>query len=643
MTLSFQLSLTQKSVLKILLIRYLMIAMSSQHLLNNTAQQWSSDCHLLTVQAAMINQIVQVMDEGRVLNDILQTSAHQLREVLQVNGCLIFQTLSPQPIAASLDSVAITQPPSIFWDLYEKSYPWLEKGQLLIVSDSDQHFPLSLQTLLTASGLGTILFMPLVHRQSYYGAISLLITRKEWQWTPQEITFLKVIADHWAIALYQTQLEQRYQTALKEQQSAKSALQASEDRYFALLEVIPDAIFSVNRDGIYLDWKAAKTNVLPVASTEIIGKHLHQVFPTQVAGLMWQHIELAFETKETQIIEYQLWINRKSHHFEARIIQSGADEATVIVQNITERVQARVILQEVNNALEIRVQERTAALREANRFLRCEIIERQRVEGEIRQALAKEKELTELKSRFITVASHEFRTPLTTIQSSAELLEHYSYKWSDEKKITHLHRIQKSVKYMTKLLNDILIMGKAEAGQLKLNQEPLDLENFCRNLVEEIQLSDTQQHQVIFTSNQEAGNVLEEEKGRRLSSLLEPLTIPSSPLPCMDQHLLQQIFGNLLSNAIKYSPSGSLIEFKLNRDQERAVFQICDRGIGIPTEDQKRLFEAFHRANNVGTIAGTGLGLAIVKKCVDIHQGQISVESEVGVGTTFTITLPIYN
>ena len=118
---------------------------------------------------------------------------------------------------------------------------------------------------------------------------------------------------------------------------------------------------------------------------------------------------------------------------------------------------------------------------------------------------------------------------------------------------------------------------------------------------------------------------------------------PSLSQPYMDEKLLRQILENLLSNAIKYSPSGSTIDLTISGLEQQAVFQIRDRGIGIPTEDQPRLFETFHRSTNVGTIAGTGLGLAIVKKCVDIHQGQIAVESEIGVGTTFTVTLPIYN
>lgn len=281
------------------------------------------------------------------------------------------------------------------------------------------------------------------------------------------------------------------------------------------------------------------------------------------------------------------------------------------------------------------------------------MIQRKQAEGEIRKALEKEKELTELKSRFISMTSHEFRTPLTTIQSSAELLEHYSHKWTQEKKLTHLQRIQISVKHMTKLLNDVLIIGKAEAGKLKLNPAPLDLEKFCRDLVEELQLNDTHQHTITFhmgSGDEGYGDISKKLSTSSASPTLHSLGEPNgahsplpSPLPCLDEKLLRQILENLLSNAIKYSPKEATIEFTLRCFSDWAVFQIRDKGIGIPVDDQQLLFETFHRATNVGTIAGTGLGLAIVKRCVDIHQGQVVVESEVGIGTTFIVTLPTFN
>ena len=252
-----------------------------------------------------------------------------------------------------------------------------------------------------------------------------------------------------------------------------------------------------------------------------------------------------------------------------------------------------------------------------------DITERHQAEADIHSALEKEKQLGELKSSFVTMASHEFRTPLTAILSSSELLERYSHKWSEEKKLTHLGRIQVSVKQMTRLLNDVLLIGKAEAGKLEFNPTSLDIVQFCRNLVEEMELISIN-HKIAFRT-------------QALSTSSQCLTA------CMDEKLLRHIFSNLLSNAIKYSPQDSTVDFSFVCQQEYAVFQIEDRGIGIPLADQDKLFDSFHRASNVGTISGTGLGLAIVKKSVDLHGGKLEVNSEVGVGTTITVILPLNN
>jgi signal transduction histidine kinase len=242
---------------------------------------------------------------------------------------------------------------------------------------------------------------------------------------------------------------------------------------------------------------------------------------------------------------------------------------------------------------------------------------RERVEKQIRKALEKEKELTELKSRFISMASHEFRTPLTAILSTAELLRYYGQNWSEEKKQSYYDRISKAVQQMNQLLEDVLFLGKAEAGKLAFQPSPMDLNQFCRNLVEECQLLNKTEQTIVFSSQGEGSGV------------------------AVDEKLLRHILGNLLSNAIKYSPADSNIEFRLNCQEKEAIFQVRDRGIGIPKEDLPRLFESFHRAKNVGKISGTGLGLAIVKRSVDLHGGKILVNSAVGVGTTFTVTIPL--
>ncbi|MEW6498641.1 MAG: HAMP domain-containing sensor histidine kinase, partial [Cyanobacteriota bacterium] len=276
-------------------------------------------------------------------------------------------------------------------------------------------------------------------------------------------------------------------------------------------------------------------------------------------------------------------------------------------------------LQRLNAELELRVEEKTDELRQTNQSLRNEIAERQRLEEELRHALATEKEVSDLKSRIISVVSHEYRTPLATILSSTELLQHYGQDWVEEKKQRHFHRIQSSVQHLTRLVSDVLLFSKAEAGKLEFNPIVLNLIKFCGELVEELQLTAGGKHNICLTcfgSYQDA---------------------------YLDEKMLRQILSNLLSNALKYSPKGGSIQFDLIFEQDTVTFRIQDEGIGIPLKDQAQLFDAFYRSSNVGTISGTGLGLAIVKRCVDIQKGDIYVESEVGVGTTFKITLPLRN
>ena len=290
-----------------------------------------------------------------------------------------------------------------------------------------------------------------------------------------------------------------------------------------------------------------------------------------------------------------------------------------------------------------------------------DITERKWAEVEIKKALEIEKELNQLKSQFISMASHEFRTPLTTILASAEALEHYGHKWNEEKKLTYLHRIQATVQHMTGLVNDILVIGKTESGNFDFNPAPLDLERFCRDMIEDIKLNIDSQYSLNFVV-QEAKQLITKKSidtsvlnkilqldsnhknlGGNDSTLLAQNQFPQEipELVSIDGKLLQHILYNLLWNAVKYSPQGGQVYLKLSYLNNYAIFQIQDEGIGIPEAEQKYLFNSFYRAQNVADISGTGLGLTIVKNFVDLHRGKIFVESEVGVGSTFTFILPL--
>ncbi len=244
-----------------------------------------------------------------------------------------------------------------------------------------------------------------------------------------------------------------------------------------------------------------------------------------------------------------------------------------------------------------------------------DITERRRAEEEVRRALTKERELNELKSRFVAMTSHEFRTPLATILSSTELLDRHHERLSADERQSILRRIAAGVDRMARMLDNVLTIGRAETEAMDFSPAPLDLPALCRQLVDEAR----------------AGA----ERDIRFEFSGEQATVD------MDEKLLRHALGNLLSNAVKYSPQDSRVTFNARVAEAAAAFEIEDQGIGIPQQDHERLFEAFHRARNVGNISGTGLGLAIVKKSVELHGGSITFASEAGRGTRFTVILPL--
>ena len=250
-------------------------------------------------------------------------------------------------------------------------------------------------------------------------------------------------------------------------------------------------------------------------------------------------------------------------------------------------------------------------------WINVDVTERRRAEEEIRRALEKEKELNELKSRFVAMTSHEFRTPLATILSSAELLEQYGARLPDAEKRELYHSIRAAVERMTKMLDNVLVIGRAEAQMLEFRPAPTDLAAFCSGLADEMRLAAGPGHAIEYSYEGARGAVKVDEK------------------------LLRHVLVNLLSNALKYSPGGGAVGFHVRLAGAEAAFEITDRGIGIPREDHSRLFETFHRARNVGNISGTGLGLAIVRKSLDLHGGAIRFDSAPGAGTRFHVTIPL--
>jgi PAS domain S-box-containing protein len=247
-----------------------------------------------------------------------------------------------------------------------------------------------------------------------------------------------------------------------------------------------------------------------------------------------------------------------------------------------------------------------------------DITQRKQAEAELVRTLAREKELGQLRSNFVSMVSHEFRTPLGIIQSSAEILEDYRGQLEPAEREDHLRSIRNNTRRMAGIMEEVLLIGSFDAGKMDFNLDALDLRTFLRGLVAD----------VLSATGQQC-----------------PIELSISEMPAeiqADERLLRHIFTNLLTNAVKYSDAGRAVRFEIGRVGAEVICAIRDEGIGIPETDREWLFNAFHRGHNVGERPGTGLGLVIVKRCIDLHGGKINVESKVGEGTTVTIKLPIF-
>lgn len=273
----------------------------------------------------------------------------------------------------------------------------------------------------------------------------------------------------------------------------------------------------------------------------------------------------------------------------------------------TLRKQAEEKQKNYSTELEKQVKNRTLILEEA-------ISELEKTKRDLRKALEKEKELNELKSRFVSMASHEFRTPLTTIMSSLSLVTKYGEISDSENQNKHVNKIKSSVINLTDILNDFLSVSKLEEGKIENMPEEINLMDFLKEIISQIE-----------PMCKDGQKILPFHTGNNLVTL--------------DKKLMRNVLFNLISNAIKFSPEDSVIEINALALNSSLKIAVKDKGIGISKEDQKHLFERFFRGHNATHIQGTGLGLNIVTKYAELMNGSIDFESEENKGTTFTIII----
>ncbi|GAB1544142.1 hypothetical protein NUACC21_68180 [Scytonema sp. NUACC21] len=335
-------------------------------------------------------------------------------------------------------------------------------------------------------------------------------------------------------------------------------------------------------------------------------------------------LESEIEEVEKKLLKQRLQQEVVAHQIETIASLSGTCLTVVLfyaivqatLREIRDRREAQKTLAASNEELETKIMERTVELTQMNKKLLDFQEQLLKTQQELYKVLASERELNHLKSQIITTVSHEYRTPLTIILSGAELLQKYEQKLTEEQKNRQLRSIQTSAKHMANLVNDMLFINQAELNQLTYNPSSVNLIELCKELVEKNSSFVSSKINIDFSIFGTCERV------------------------CLDKELLQPMLLNLLSNAIKYSHQGGAVSFKVECTNGSAQFLVRDFGIGIPEADIGHIFEFFYRGSNVGNIGGTGIGLAVAKKCVDLHQGSISVESFVNQGTTFIVTLP---
>jgi PAS domain S-box-containing protein len=375
------------------------------------------------------------------------------------------------------------------------------------------------------------------------------------------------------------------QRDITDRKQAERALRASEQKYRTVVDNVRDVVFRTDAQGRLMFLNPAWTDITGYSVGESLGKPLGAFMLASGEG----DAALAFDAilgNERDFFRNEVQL--RTHNEEPRWMELFArpvfdDEGQIVGTSGT--------LHDVTK------------WREA--------------EEQMRTALEKERELGRLKSRFVSMASHELRTPLATIQSSAELAALFMERGVEAKSTKHLRRIENNVKRMATLLEDVLIFGRVESGRLPFDPQPMDLSPLASEAVANVQQGTGQSHAIRAT-------------GLDVAHPMEA-----------DPQLVRLIITNLLSNAVKYSAEGSLVQLAVDRDDRHVYITVSDEGIGIPEADRHRLFEPFHRAENVGTRRGTGLGLAILKEVADLHGGEVGVDSTEGEGSTFWVTLPL--
>lgn len=394
-------------------------------------------------------------------------------------------------------------------------------------------------------------------------------------------------------------------------------------RLQSVIDTAIDGIIIIDSKGTVEDINQSALRLFGYDKSEVTGKNVKMLMPAKYEQHHDQYISGYIKTRTPKIIGIGREVQGKTKLGNVFPFQLAVSEVilhdrvvfTGIIHDLTALNKSKRELEELNVGLEEKVEKRTRELEKVVNQLLKTNTKLEEKERHLTESLEKEKELNNLKSRFVSMASHEFRTPLTTILSSASLISKYNTADQQDKRMRHIDKIKSSVENLTGILNDFLSLSKIEEGKVSLNLGKCDVNQLVNDTLDD--LKPILKRGISIKTN-----------------LVGDLVLNS------DKHLLKNILFNLLSNAIKYSLPDSEISLNIEVTEHIMVMDVIDNGIGIPEADQVYLFQRFHRATNVTNIKGTGLGLHIVKRYANMLSGDITFVSTENVGTTFTVTLP---
>ncbi len=416
----------------------------------------------------------------------------------------------------------------------------------------------------------------------------------------------------------------------------------SEGLMKAVIESTVDGIITINHKGIIQFVNDSTTKLFGYDKEELVGNSINMLLPSDVLPKQHdQYLANYLSSGQAKIIGigrevkgkrkdgsiFPFWLSVNETRINGQVLFTGLVH-DLSVQKRTERA-----LMELTRELEAKVAQRTHELADAvNRLLKINVqlenevqekaakeIALKNSEEELRVALQKEKHLNEMKSRFLSMASHEFKTPLSAILSSASILSRYTTTEQQEHRVRHISKIKKMIRQLNDVLNDFLSVERMEGNEIEVSPISFDLYEFVCGVVDEME------------------SVLKKGQTVNIKYLAKEKQI------FQDSNILRIILRNLLSNSIKYSKEGQTIELEVQAKKQSFVLNIKDNGIGIPVDEQPYIFTRFYRSSNASNIQGTGLGLAIVERYVHVLGGKISFQSREGEGSIFEINLPKEN